>query len=229
MKKKILAILVILLASLVFWGCSKGNGGSGSSAKEENFDKNSSYALGMNIGSSLAQDGIRPNLNEFMKGIKDSLAGDTKMTEFEAMMAIQTAYQTMMEGKEAESMQAEIDFLAENSKKPGIIITPSGLQYEIITDTTGRKPSASNTVKVHYEGKLTDDTVFDSSYERGMPVEFPLDGVIAGWTEGLQLMGIGSKYRFYIPSELGYGAGGAGPIPPYSTLIFEVELIDIIN
>jgi FKBP-type peptidyl-prolyl cis-trans isomerase len=227
MKKQLLTILVILLVSLVFWGC-KDKGGS--SAKKENFDKTASYALGLTFGSSLAQDSIYPNLGEFMKGLKDSLGGgEVKMTEYEAMMAIQTAFQTMMESREAEAMQNEIDFLAENSKKPGIIITPSGLQYEIITETSGRKPTESSFVKVHYEGKLTDGTVFDSSFSRGMAVDFPLDRVIAGWTEGIQLMGIGSKYRFYVPSELGYGPGGTGAIPPYATLIFEVELVDILN
>jgi len=125
-------------------------------------------------------------------------------------------------------MQEGIEFLAENSKKPGIVITPSGLQYEVITEASGPKPDATDTVRVHYRGTLTDGTVFDSSYDRGNPIEFPLNGVIPGWTEGVQLMSVGSKYKFYIPQELGYGPGGAGPIPPYSVLIFEVELLDIL-
>jgi FKBP-type peptidyl-prolyl cis-trans isomerase len=126
--------------------------------------------------------------------------------------------------------QAENDFLAENSKKPGINVTGSGLQYEVIREGNGPKPAATDTVRVHYEGTLTDGTVFDSSYSRGEPIEFPLDGVIPGWTEGLQLMGEGAKYRLVIPSDLGYGPQGAGgQIPPYATLIFEVELLNIVQ
>ncbi|MBR0295804.1 MAG: FKBP-type peptidyl-prolyl cis-trans isomerase [Paludibacteraceae bacterium] len=115
-------------------------------------------------------------------------------------------------------------FLAENALKQGVKVTESGLQYEVLRMGKGPKPTAESTVKVDYEGKLIDGTVFDSSYERGEPIEFPLNGVIKGWTEGLQLMPVGSKFRFYIPQELGYGGQNAGSIPPYSTLIFDVEL-----
>jgi len=118
-------------------------------------------------------------------------------------------------------------FLAENALKEGVKVTDSGLQYEVLKQGTGRKPTATDKVKVHYHGTLINGTVFDSSVERGEPITFALNGVIAGWTEGLQLMPVGSKYRFYIPQELGYGARAAGQIPPYSTLIFEVELLDI--
>jgi FKBP-type peptidyl-prolyl cis-trans isomerase len=224
MKKNII-FLAIMIVTLVLWGC-KGKSGSG---LKENFDKDASYALGMNIGSNLAADGIIPNLGQFLRGMKDMLSGgETRFTEDEAMQLIQTAYTTMIEKRGSESMQKGIDFLVENGKKTGIITTSSGMQYEVITEGNGTKPSASDVVKVHYEGRLIDGTVFDSSYERA-PLEFPLDRVIAGWTEGLQLMSVGSKYKLYIPSELGYGAGGAGPIPPNSVLIFEVELLDIIN
>ncbi len=226
MKSKIVLATVIFLSAFILWGCKR----NGSSLKGENFDKDASYALGMSIGASLATDGIVPNMNEFLKGVQDSISGaEMRMTEPEAITAIQTAYQAAMEKRGAEAMQKEIEFLAENSKKPGVTVTPSGLQYEIITEAAGDKPSETSTVQVHYEGKLLDGTVFDSSIERGEPVEFPLDGVIAGWTEGLQLMGIGSKFRLFIPSELGYGAQGGGPIPPNSTLIFEVELLDILD
>jgi FKBP-type peptidyl-prolyl cis-trans isomerase len=135
----------------------------------------------------------------------------------------------MMQEKNDEEIQKEFAFLAENSKKAGVVITSTGLQYEIITETDGPKPSISNTILAHYTGKFTDDTIFDSSYSRGVPAEFPVYGVIPGWTEGLQLMSVGSKYKFIIPSELGYGPNGWGNIPPYSTLIFEVELIDILD
>jgi hypothetical protein len=118
-------------------------------------------------------------------------------------------------------------FLAENGKKAGVTTTASGLQYEVLKQGTGAKPAATDTVKVHYEGKLLDGTVFDSSVQRGEPVSFPLNRVIPGWTEGVQLMTVGSKYKFVIPSELAYGDQGAGPIPPHSVLQFEVELLSI--
>jgi FKBP-type peptidyl-prolyl cis-trans isomerase len=222
--KKNIVILTILIVTLVLWGCK---GKSGSGPKEENFDKDASYALGMNIGSNLAIDGIVPNSEQFLQGMKDVISGGkTRYTEDEAIQKIQAAYSAMLEERGKESMQKGINFLVENGKKPGVTTTSSGLQYEVIKEGTGARPSASDIVKVHYEGTLIDGISFDSSYG-SEPIEFPLDQVIAGWTEGLQLMRVGSKYKFYIPSELGYGAGGAGPIPPNSVLIFEVELLDI--
>jgi len=223
MKKNIL-ITAIFIVTLVLLGCK---GKSVSSKKEQNFDKDASYALGMNIGSNMAADGIIPDPEQFLAGMKDVLTkGKTRYTEDEAIQIIQAAYSAMLEKRSSEAMQKGIDFLVENGKKPGIITTSSGLQYEVIKEGTGKKPSASDNVKVHYEGKLIDGDTFDSSYG-GDPIEFPLDQVISGWTEGVQLMSVGSKYKFYIPPELGYGAGGAGPIPPNSVLIFEVELLDI--
>jgi len=232
MKNKYIFLLTVLLVFSNFWSCK--NSKSGSLSGEENFDRDASYALGMNLGvdikQSLEMEGIFINFDEFMKGFNDSLTGaNTRFTTEEAIEIIETAYYALTEGKNAEAIQKENAFLAENSKKPGIVITPSGLQYEIITETQGPKPSASSYVKVHYEGRLADGTVFDSSYERGEPVEFPLDAVISGWTEGLQLMSTGSKYILYIPSELGYGPRGWGSIPGYSLLIFTVELLDILD
>ena len=120
------------------------------------------------------------------------------------------------------------DYLAENAKKDGVITLPSGLQYQVLKEGNGRKPKATDTVKCHYEGMLVDGTMFDSSIQRGEPAEFPLNGVIAGWTEGLQLMQEGAKYRFFIPYTLGYGERGAGQsIPPFAALIFDVELIEV--
>ncbi len=144
------------------------------------------------------------------------------------VLAVAAAFFLFVQNKEEDPMQEGKDFLAENAKKPGIQTTPSGLQYEVLRDGTGPKPSASSTVEVHYEGRLINGKVFDSSYERKQTISFPLNRVIPGWTEGLQLMPTGSKYRLYIPSELGYGARGAGAaIPPPATLIFDVELISI--
>jgi FKBP-type peptidyl-prolyl cis-trans isomerase len=145
------------------------------------------------------------------------------------MARLQAAYMELMDQRDLELMQSEAAYLAENARKPGIIVTPSGLQYEIIEEGTGEKPGENDVVKVHYDGKFVDGDLFDSSYSRGYPVEFALDEVVPGWMEGMQLMKTGSKYRFYIPSELAYGPYGNGPIPPYSTLIFEVELIEIIK
>jgi len=224
------------LITVAFIGCNKGGGSSGQPLEGENFDKDASYALGMNIGASLAADSIFPNLEEFFHGMRDAMSGgETRLSQSEAIELIQAAFYAMMEKTEAEAtgaasetLQEGISFLAENSKKPGIVITSSGLQYEVITETSGAKPAAADVVRVHYEGKLIDGNVFDSSYTWGEPVEFPLQGVISGWTEGLQLMSVGSKYRFYIPSELGYGSRGAGPIPGNSVLIFEVELLEIL-
>jgi FKBP-type peptidyl-prolyl cis-trans isomerase len=222
--KKNTILLTILIVTLVLWGCK---GKSGSGPKKENFDKDASYALGMNIGSSLAVDGITPNPKQFLKGMNDVISGGkTRFTEDEAIQIIQTAYSAMMDKRSSEDMQKGIDFLVKNGKKAGVITTSSGLQYEVIKEGTGAKPDASDIVKVNYEGMLIDGMTFDSS--GSTPVEFPLNQVISGWTEGVQLMSVGSKYKFYIPSELGYGAMGAPPmIPPNSVLIFEVELLDI--
>lgn len=232
MKNKYIFFLAVLLVFFNLWSCK--NNKSGSLSGEENFDRDASYALGMNLGADIRQtleiEGINLNFDEFLKGFNDSLKGaNTRFTSDEAIDIIETAYNAMTEGKNAEAVQKENAFLAENSKKPGVIVTPSGLQYQVITEAQGPKPTDSSYVMVHYEGKLVDGTVFDSSYERGEPIEFPLDAVIPGWTEGLQLMSVGSKYMLYIPSELGYGPRGWGSIPAYSTLIFTVELLDILD
>jgi FKBP-type peptidyl-prolyl cis-trans isomerase len=223
-------VIIPAAALCIFAGCKAG-GKNNASSSQETFSKDASYALGMNVGSSLKADNLYPNMEEFTQGIKDVLYDKTpRYTNEEAYQLFSEAFRSLEEKREMESRQAENDFLAENSKKPGIIVTGSGLQYEVISEGYGPKPTATDTVKVHYEGALTDGTVFDSSYERGDPIEFPLNGVIPGWTEGLQLMSVGSKYRLIIPSNLGYGPQGAGQqIPPYSTLVFQVELLDIVK
>jgi FKBP-type peptidyl-prolyl cis-trans isomerase len=216
----------------VFSGCN--NGGKTekkSSSPEGTFSKEASYALGMNIGTSLKADNLYPDMEEFAQGINDVL-NDSKLrySMEEAYQIFNEAYMPLAEEREMAYKQAENEFLAENSKKSGVNVTGSGLQYEVIREGNGPKPAATDTVRVHYKGALTDGSVFDSSYSRGEPIEFPLTGVIPGWTEGLQLMGEGGKYRFFIPSVLGYGPQGVGgQIPPYATLIFEVELLNIIH
>ena len=189
-----------------------------------------SYALGMVIAENLKGLGANNvDTTDFAKAVADVLAGkSTELTPIEA----QTTVQEFMQKQEAERSKfmrkAGEDFLAENAKKEGVVVLPSGLQYTVLTEGTGAQPKATDQVKCHYEGRLIDETVFDSSYQRGEPAVFPLNGVIAGWTEGVQLMKEGAKYRFFIPYNLAYGEQGAGQsIPPFATLIFDVELVKV--
>ena len=190
-----------------------------------------SYAMGQQLGESLKNAGVtRDNMNMeiFNKGLNDLLDGKRGISPAERKTAVQTNLMKITEEKKAKQGEAGKVFLDENAKKPGVKVTPSGLQYEVIKEGAGDKPKAESTVKVHYKGTLVDGTVFDSSYDRGEPIEFPLSQVIKGWTEGVQLMTPGSKYKLYIPSDLGYGPNGSPPtIPGNSTLIFEVELLEV--
>lgn len=196
-----------------------------------------SYALGLGIGQQLKQMGAEIIVEDFAQSIKDVLNGsELKINNSEAQKIV-TEYFTK---KEAEMNAAKAEagkvakaegekFLAENAKKEGVIVTASGLQYKVLQEGTGKQPKATDKVRCHYEGFLIDGTVFDSSVQRGEPADFPLQGVIAGWTEGLQLMKEGGKTRFFIPYLLAYGEGGAGAsIPPYAALIFDVELIKVL-
>ena len=190
-----------------------------------------SYALGLVIGHNLKEMGV-DNLNgaDFAQAVADVLAGNaTTMTNVEAQQIVATYMQEKEAEKGKAAREAGEKFLAENAKKEGVTVTASGLQYIVLTEGSGRKLSATDNVKCHYEGRLTDGTVFDSSYRRGEPAVFPLNGVIAGWTEGVQLMGEGAKFRFFIPYNLAYGERGAGgSIPPYAALVFDVELIEVM-
>ena len=197
-----------------------------------------SYALGLGIGQQLAQMGAKDlNVDDFAQSIRDVLEGrELKVSHREAQQIVQEYFQ-----KQEQKMQAERaekgktareegeKYLAENAKKDGVVTLKSGLQYQVLREGNGKKPTAKDQVKCHYEGFLIDGTVFDSSVQRGEPAVFGLQQVIAGWTEGLQLMQEGAKYRFFIPYRLAYGEGGAGQmIPPFATLIFDVELIQVI-
>ncbi len=197
-----------------------------------------SYALGMAIGHQL-KDLCLEHLEvaDFAAAVSDVLAGkQPQLGDQEAQQIVQQGLaecerrqQEAREKAGAVCRQEGEAFLTANGKKEGVMTLPSGLQYEVINEGTGRKPKATDQVKCHYEGTLIDGTVFDSSYRRNQPATFPLNGVIKGWTEGLQLMSEGAKYRFYIPYQLAYGAAGAGAsIPPYAALIFDVELIEVI-
>jgi FKBP-type peptidyl-prolyl cis-trans isomerase FklB len=177
------------------------------------------------------------NIDDFAQAIKDVISGsELKVQHREAQKIVQEYFQKQEEKLSAQRAEAGKQhkeagekYLAENAKKEGVITLPSGLQYKVLKEGNGKKPSAKDTVMCHYEGFLIDGTVFDSSVQRGEPATFPLQQVIAGWTEGLQLMQEGAKYRFFIPYRLGYGEGGAGAsIPPFAALIFDVELIQVV-
>ncbi|MBP5680624.1 MAG: FKBP-type peptidyl-prolyl cis-trans isomerase [Bacteroidales bacterium] len=198
-----------------------------------------SYALGLGIGQQLKQMGLKGKLviNDFAASITDVLEDNDLQVSHQEGQQIVNAFFRELEQKQnaakAEAGKAAKEegakFLAENAKKEGITVTKSGLQYEVLTEGTGKKPKATDTVRCHYEGRLLDGTIFDSSYKRNAPADFGLQQVIAGWTEGVQLMAEGAKYRFYIPYMLAYGEGGAGAmIPPFATLIFDVELIKVL-
>ncbi|MEE0860185.1 MAG: FKBP-type peptidyl-prolyl cis-trans isomerase [Paludibacteraceae bacterium] len=189
-----------------------------------------SYALGLSMGQNLMGSGVTSlNYQDLAQGIEDVLTKQQpKITYQEAQQVLGQFFQEL-EAKIAGAAKADGEkFLAENAKREGVQVTASGLQYEVLEATIGQKPKATDTVKVHYEGTLIDGTIFDSSYKRGESISFPLNGVIKGWTEGLQLMSVGSKYKFFIPYQLAYGERGAGQqIPPYAALIFTVELLGI--
>lgn len=199
-----------------------------------------SYALGVNVANSFKSGGLKTlNYELFNKGLKDVFAqANPTLNPQQCQQVITQLFESFKAEKEKEDQQkyapnvkAGADFLAQNKLKAGIKTTASGLQYEIISTGTGAKPAATSQVTVHYKGSLLNGQEFDSSYKRGEPATFGLNQVITGWTEGLQLMTEGAKFRFFLPYKLGYGANGTpdGSIPPYSTLIFEVELIKVNN
>jgi FKBP-type peptidyl-prolyl cis-trans isomerase FklB len=197
-----------------------------------------SYALGIGIGHQLANMGGQElNIDDFAQAVKDVLSGaELKIKSSDAQQIVQQFFaeqeqKIQQQRQEAGKVHKEAGekYLAENAKKDGVITLPSGLQYQVLQEGNGKKPTAKDSVKCHYEGFLIDGTVFDSSVQRGEPAVFGLQQVIAGWTEGLQLMQEGAKYRFFIPYRLAYGEGGAGAsIPPYAALIFDVELIQVM-
>ena len=191
-----------------------------------------SYALGMVIAHNLKGMGVSALDNAaFAQAVSDVMGGaTTTMSDAEAQRTVSEFMQKQQAEAGKAVREAGEKFLAENAEKPGVVVLPSGLQYTVITEGTGAKPKATDRVKCHYDGTLTNGQVFDSSYRRGEPAVFPLNGVIAGWTEGVQLMAEGAKYRFFIPYHLAYGERGAGQsIPPYAALVFDVELIEIVK
>jgi len=194
-----------------------------------------SYALGINVGNDFSKNlkaipGGKSNVDLLIKGFTTAMKGDSALMTAEVANEVFKTYITKAQKADTDAKKADGEkFLATNATAEGVTVTPSGLQYKVITPAEGPKPSAQDTVKVHYTGTLLDGKVFDSSVERGEPIEFPLGQVIPGWTEGVQLMSVGSKYKFFVPYNLGYGEQGTqgGPIPGFATLTFEVELLGI--
>jgi FKBP-type peptidyl-prolyl cis-trans isomerase len=230
-KKFLLA--VVTLGLVVLQGCQD------EQAKEltmQNDEQKVAYSIGLSIGANFQNQGLDLDPAFVHQGIADAMAGnEPKLSDAEmqeVMMRFQQAQMEKMQAKQGEeasqNAEASAAFLAENATKEGVITTDSGLQYKVITEGSGATPGATDTVEVHYRGTLIDGTEFDSSYRRGETVSFPVNGVIAGWTEALQLMQEGAKYELYIPSDLAYGPGGTGgPIGPNQALIFEVELVSV--
>ena len=229
---KVKNLLVIAFVGLFAAACSQNAVNLGGKTKMKNEKDSASYALGANVASSLnSRSGVEDlNYTAFINGMKDAFEkNDLQIKEEDQTKIIQSYLSELRKKRNQKNLEEGRAFLSKNEKKKDIKTTESGLQYKVIKEGEGDSPDASDTVKVHYVGKNIDDEVFDSSRERGEPVEFPVNRVIPGWTEGLQLMKEGAKYKFYIPSELAYGKRSprGSKIEPNETLIFEVELIEV--
>jgi FKBP-type peptidyl-prolyl cis-trans isomerase FklB len=230
---KQIGIMLLVTVSALLFACQ-------SNTQEKitlkSFKDSVSYSIGTDIGKNFKHQELDVDTKILEQGIRDILDSAQLMITEDAMKNCMENFRKGIMAKQEEKMKAQTEtnvkegeaFLEENKKKEGVVTLPSGLQYKVIKNGTGPKPTAEQTVSVNYRGKFLDGKEFDNSYDRGEPVSFPVNGVIPGWTEALQLMTVGSKWELYIPSSLGYGAHGAGQvIPPNATLIFEVELIEI--
>lgn len=230
MKLNKISIGTFLAALLLVTGCDQQQGSTPQANLETKLDS-VSYALGYQNGTFLGREGIEElEMNNYNAGIQAGLASEDGLMSQDQIMAVTNSYlQELQQKKSEENIAAGENFLKENLEKEGVQETESGLQYKVIEEGEGSSPTAQSTVRVHYEGTLIDGEVFDSSYERGQPAEFPLNRVIPGWTEGVQLMKEGATYEFYIPAELAYGsrAPQGSPIGPNETLIFKVELLEV--
>jgi FKBP-type peptidyl-prolyl cis-trans isomerase FkpA/FKBP-type peptidyl-prolyl cis-trans isomerase FklB len=223
MNKFVMGGLVVALAFTA--ACTK-------KVKLDTDTKKSSYAIGQQIGGNLKQQNIEFDAEALAQALKDAVAGKNEMTKEDmqaAMMKLQEATMKKQQEQSDKNAKAGKDFLEKNKTAAGVVITASGLQYIVVTEGTGPSPKKEDTVKVHYKGTLTTGEQFDSSYDRGQPAEFPVGGVIPGWTEALQLMKVGGKAKLFIPPELAYGPSGRPGIPPNSVLVFDVELMDIVK
>jgi len=241
--RKTIKLSLIAASVLALTACNQEAKKEQADVKLDTVAQQQAYGIGASVGNFLNKDladkkeiGIELDQALLMRGFEDALAGNAKIDEDkirEVLTALDESVRTKQEEKakvESEKSKAEGEkYLADNAKKEGVMVTESGLQYEVMSEGEGAKPVATDVVKVHYKGTLLDGTEFDSSYSRNEPTTFPLNRVIPGWTEGLQLMPVGSKYKFTIPSDLAYGDRDLGKIPANSTLIFEVELLEIQN
>ncbi len=241
--RKTIKLSLIAASVLALTACNQEAKKEQADVKLDTVAQQQAYGIGASVGNFLNKDladkkeiGIELDQALLMRGFEDALAGNAKIDEEkirEVLTALDESVRTKQEEKakvESEKSKAEGEkYLADNAKKEGVMVTESGLQYEVMSEGEGAKPVATDVVKVHYKGTLLDGTEFDSSYSRNEPTTFPLNRVIPGWTEGLQLMPVGSKYKFTSPSDLAYGDRDLGKIPANSTLIFEVELLEIQN
>jgi FKBP-type peptidyl-prolyl cis-trans isomerase len=234
--KTMLKSVSLLAAAITLAACQPQD--SGTTEEEVALDTSQarlSYGVALGLGRNMANDGLAVDVDAFALGLRDALSGaEQRLTEEEIrdeMLAFQeriTAERQAQQSAVAEAnAQAGTAFLTTNAAREGVVTTESGLQYEVLEAGDGAMPGPTDQVQVHYRGTLVDGTEFDSSYSRGQPLTFGVNQVIPGWTEGLQLMSVGSKYKLVIPSELGYGAAGSGQIPPNAALVFEVELLGI--
>lgn len=243
--KQLFKPTLVAVAVLAMMGCQekKQEADQAPATKLETPAQKQAYAIGSSMGGYLSKTleeqknyGFELDKELIILGLTESLADKSQLTQEEVEQTLM-AFEQEVRAKQEEMAKADAEknltegkaFMDENAKVEGVEVTESGLQYQVLTEGEGEKPAATDTVKVHYKGTLINGEEFDSSYSRGEPIEFPLNRVIKGWTEGVQLMSVGSKYKFVIPSDLAYGANGTGPIPANSTLVFEVELLDIIK
>ncbi|WP_372858679.1 FKBP-type peptidyl-prolyl cis-trans isomerase [Pseudoalteromonas sp.] len=241
--RKTIKLSLIAASVLALTACNQEAKKEQADVKLDTVAQQQAYGIGASVGNFLNKDladkkeiGIELDQALLMRGFEDALAGNAKIDEEkirEVLTALDESVRTKQEEKaKVESEKSKVEgekYLADNANKEGVMVTESGLQYEVMSEGEGAKPVATDVVKVHYKGTLLDGTEFDSSYSRNEPTTFPLNRVIPGWTEGLQLMPVGSKYKFTIPSDLAYGDRDLGKIPANSTLIFEVELLEIQN
>lgn len=234
MKRNVRLIAGLLGATALMVGCNQAEPEK-ETAELETLEQKVNYVFGTNLAENLTQGGVTIEPEAFAQALRDKRDGvEPRLSEEEMQEVMQTFQEQEMARREADqkaaaetNKQEAEAFFSENANAEGVTQTDSGLQYKVLEEGEGAKPGADDTVTVHYRGRLLDGTEFDSSYERDQPATFALNSVIAGWTEALQLMSEGSKYELYIPSDLAYGPGGNGPIPPNSALIFEVELLEV--
>jgi FKBP-type peptidyl-prolyl cis-trans isomerase FkpA/FKBP-type peptidyl-prolyl cis-trans isomerase FklB len=228
-------IIGLMASAVAITGCNRQDDSAAEVAELDTLEQKVNYVFGMNVANNMQQGQLQIEPEAFAQALKDIRDGvEPRLSEEESMTIMQTFQEQQMARRQAETQaagekhRAEAEaFFAENAQREGVVTTESGLQYRVLDAGEGPNPTIDSVVTVHYRGRLLDGTEFDSSYSRNQPATFDLGGVIAGWTEALQLMSVGARWELYIPAELAYGPGGHGPIPPNAALAFEVELLEI--